>query len=80
MSWLPKSFHDRQTGHAIISIIHLAECLNVNPWCIRIKTAVGDCVLDDGLGVMLFHDAVWVYMALLPHHCLGPMWVQFAGV
>lgn len=37
-------------------------------------------MLDDGLGVMLFHDAVWVYVAFLPHHCLGPMWAQFAGV
>lgn len=24
-----------------------------------------DSMLDDGLGVMLFHDAVWVYVALL---------------
>lgn len=37
-------------------------------------------MLEDSLGVMLFHDAFWVYVVLLPHHCLGPMWTQFADV
>lgn len=42
MSWLPKKFQESLTEHAIVSIIHLAECLNVNPQCIGIKTAIGD--------------------------------------
>lgn len=37
-------------------------------------------MLDDGPGVMLFHDAVWVYVVLLSHHCPAPMWAQFADV
>lgn len=37
-------------------------------------------MLDDGLGVILFHDAFWVYVALISRHCLGAMWAQIAGV
>lgn len=36
---LAESFHDRLTEYAITSIIHPAECLNVNPGCVGIKTA-----------------------------------------
>lgn len=42
MSWLLKRFHHSETRPAISRIVHLAECLNVNPWCIGIKTAAGD--------------------------------------
>lgn len=32
----------RWTGHAAISVIHLNECLDVNPSCIRIRNAIRD--------------------------------------
>lgn len=62
--WLPKSFQERPTGHAIISIIHLADCLNVNPWCIRIKIAVRD-------GRRRFHAGWWPWSNTVPWCILG---------
>lgn len=62
--YISKCFHDRQTGHDIISIIRLAECLNVNPWCSRIKTDMGD-------GRRRFQIGWWPFSNPIPWCILG---------